>query len=313
MKLLIRVAAKVTASSQWSTLSESSAEGKHNVCKMHVNSVWRKSALSEKKEDFSETEVNLPEKKVDSVELLYEKILNVLISYLLMLQLRNAFCMEESWKAFLNEQIEEGLFKGRWCVDYAGFVWQQGVIYVLNDCTTRMEILHVNHDDPWQEGHFGQKRTWEIVKRSYWWPWMKQSVREYVDCCNICQRMKALQHKLYRLLALLLQSERPWQDIAINFITGLLPSKCRKKAYDAILVVVDQFFKMICYILCIKEIDASELADRLIKIVFLKKKTLRFIVSDRGSTFMLKYWSTFCYYMIVKRCLLTAFYLQTDD
>ena len=39
MRLLIRAAAKVTASSQWSTLFKSSAEGKHNACEMSVNNI----------------------------------------------------------------------------------------------------------------------------------------------------------------------------------------------------------------------------------------------------------------------------------
>ena len=38
MKLLIKAAAKVTASSQWSTLLKSSAEDKHNAYKMSANS-----------------------------------------------------------------------------------------------------------------------------------------------------------------------------------------------------------------------------------------------------------------------------------
>ena len=63
---------------------------------MYANSAQRKSALPEKKEDSSETEINLSEKKVDSVGPPYEKILNVLISHLLTLQLRDAFCTEES-------------------------------------------------------------------------------------------------------------------------------------------------------------------------------------------------------------------------
>ena len=75
----------------------------------------------------------------------------------------------------------------------------------------------------------------------------------------------------------------------MNFIIELLSSKCRKKAYDAILMIVDQFSKMIYYILCTKKIDVFKLADRLIKIVFLKKKTLRFIISNRESTFTSKY------------------------
>ena len=89
---------------------------------MSANSIRRDSVLSEKKENSSEIEANLSEKKVDSIELFYEKILNVLISYFLTLQLRDAFCTEESWKTFLNEQIEEDLFKNRWCIDYVGLV-----------------------------------------------------------------------------------------------------------------------------------------------------------------------------------------------
>ena len=137
---------------------------------MSVNSIRRDSALSEKKEDSSEIEINLSKKKVGPIELFYRKILNVLISHLLALQLRNTFCTEGSWETFLNEQIKEGLFKGRWCIDHADLMQQQGAVYVSNDHAIRMEILCVNHDDLWQRGHFGQKRTQEVMKRSYWWP-----------------------------------------------------------------------------------------------------------------------------------------------
>ena len=122
MKLFIRAAAKATVSSQWSTLFRSSAEDKHDVCKMSTNSAQRKSALSEKKGDSSETETNLSEKKVGSVRLLYKKILNALISYLLILQLRDTFCIKKSWEAFLNKQIEEDLFKSRWYIDHVSLV-----------------------------------------------------------------------------------------------------------------------------------------------------------------------------------------------
>ena len=63
---------------------------------MSVNSIRRNSALPEKKEDSSEIEINLSEKKVGSIKLSYKKILNVLISHLLILQLRDVFCTEES-------------------------------------------------------------------------------------------------------------------------------------------------------------------------------------------------------------------------
>ena len=37
------------------------------------------------------------------------------------------------------------------------------VVYVSEDQPTRMEILRVNHDDPWQGGHFGRARTQEVI------------------------------------------------------------------------------------------------------------------------------------------------------
>ncbi len=46
---------------------------------------------------------------------------------------------------------------------------------------------------------------------------------------------------------------------------------------------------MIYYITCIKEINTSKLKERLIKKVFLKFEFLRFIINNRGLTFILKY------------------------
>ena len=90
---------------------------------MSANSIRRDSVLSEKKGDSSEIEINLSKKKVGSIKLLYRKILNVLINYLLTLQLRDVFYTERSWETFLNEQIKEDLFKSRWCIDYVDLVW----------------------------------------------------------------------------------------------------------------------------------------------------------------------------------------------
>ena len=69
---------------------------------------------------------------------------------------------------------------------------------------------------------------------------------------------------------------------------------------------------MIQYISCTKNIDASELAELLLYEIYFKLRALRSIVSDKESLFTSKWWSTFCYYMIVKKSMLTAFYSQTD-
>ena len=85
MKLLTKTVIKVIMNFQRSTLSESTTEDQYNVCEMHVNNMQKKSVLSKKKKDFSETKFNLFKKKVGFIKLFYKKILKVLINHLLTL------------------------------------------------------------------------------------------------------------------------------------------------------------------------------------------------------------------------------------
>jgi hypothetical protein len=75
----------------------------------------------------------------------------------------------------------------------------------------------------------------------------------------------------------------------MDFIIALPPAVRRRKAYNALLIVVDRFSKMVQYIAYSKEIDALDIGDRLIKMIFSRFGKPRSIVSDRGLTFTLKY------------------------
>lgn len=284
----------------WSTLPRPTAEGTDEAQEPPAPRRRRAKGSREKPETTS------PELTP------YGKIPDALTSHLLALQHRDAWCKERSWEALPGGTVKEGPFKGTWSEDHSGLVRHDGAVYIPQDRATQMEILRVNHDDPWQGGHFGQTRTLEVVRRHYWWVGLGKSVRDYVETCDICQRMKAPRHKPYGTLVPLPQPEREWQDISLDFITGLPPAARGGKAYDAILVVVDRFSKMVRYIACTSEIDAPEMAERLIDEIFSKFGTPRSIVSDRGTTFTASYWGTLCYYLTVKRRLSTAFHPQTD-
>ena len=242
----------------------------------------------------------------------YGKIPDALTGHLLTLQNGDAWCKERSWEALPEGKVDTGPFAGIWSEDTAGLVRHNGVVYIPSDRATQMEILRVNHDDPWQGGHFGVKRTLEVIQRHYWWVGLGKSVREYVETCDICQRMKAPRHKPYGTLVPLPQPERAWQDISLDFVTGLPPARHRGQVCDAILVVVDRFSKMTRYIACTTETDAPAMAELLIEEIFSKYGTPRSIVSDRGTTFTASFWGTMCHYLVVKRCVSTAFHPQTD-
>lgn len=103
--------------------------------------------------------------------------------------------------------------------------------------------------------------------------------------CDVYQRIKVPRHRPYSALGSLPIATSPWKKISIDFITGLPLSKLKGVVYNAILVVVDRFIKMVRYIPTTTTIDAAQLAE-----VFHAEIVYRYgmpngIVSDRGSVF----------------------------
>ena len=96
-------------------------------------------------------------------------------------------------------------------------------------------------------------------------------------------------------------------------IVELPPSADSKRnAYDAILIIVNYFTKIVKYFPIRETIAASQLAELFCNEIIKQYGTPRSIVTDRGSIFTSEYWSTLCYYMKAKRKLSTAFHPQTD-
>ena len=82
-------------------------------------------------------------------------------------------------KMLRNEecQVEEGL------------VLKEGRVYVPKNEKLRMEIIWLHHDIL-IAGHGEQWKIVELVTRNYWWPGVTKEVKQYVEGCDQCQRMK---------------------------------------------------------------------------------------------------------------------------
>ena len=65
-----------------------------------------------------------------------------------------------------------------------GVVYMEGRIYVPNN-KIKEEILKENHDSV-DVGHPGQHRMLELLKRTYWWPGLKEDVKRYIQGCFKC-------------------------------------------------------------------------------------------------------------------------------
>ena len=230
--------------------------------------------------------------------------------YELIKALQQEDALVQQWKAG-EAQGKRKKDAGAWTTDSQGLLNYNGKLYVPEEASVRAELLKRHHDDP-LAGHFGVEKTTELIGRKYFWQNMKGDIKEYVNTCDICQRVKVKRHRPYGELGALPIPKGPWKEITMDFITDLPPSKRKGYVYDAILVVVDRYTKMACYIPTTKKINAVELEELLMREIFLKFGAPEGIVTDRGSVFTSAFWSEVCYQMQVKRRLSTAFHPQTD-
>ena len=182
-----------------------------------------------------------------------------------------------------------------------------------NSASIRAEILLKNYDNRHAE-QFEAHKTRELLQCKYFWPRMTENIKRYVQDCKTCNCTKAACHKPYRiesyvLLQLLPAPSESWKDIIWDFITGVPPSLgVDKKAYDAILMVVNRYIKLVKYYPVLKMVTAEQFGNFLVRTVFCSFGVPSCIISHQGLIFMSTFWSAFCHYLRIKRCLNMAFH-----
>ena len=175
-----------------------------------------------------------------------------------------------------------------------------------------MELISHHHNN-FLAGHFGIKKTCKLLAQKYYWPTLCHDVEAYVKGCDVCLASKAVRHKPYGDLRSLPVPTHWWKDLSMDFVTGLPVSiDWKGDGYDSILVIVDRLTKMVHYKPVKITLDAPGLAEVIIDVVVRHHGLPDSIVTDRGSLFTSKFWSSLCYFLGIKRRLSTAFHPQTD-
>ena len=111
---------------------------------------------------------------------------------------------------------------------------------------------------------------------------MQREIALYIAKCDICQRVKAEHQRPAGLLQPLKIPEWPWEEVGMDFITGLPRSN---RGHDSIWVIVDRLSKVAHFIPVSTTYSGHQLADlyiaRIVSLHGIPKK----IVSDRGPQF----------------------------
>jgi hypothetical protein len=156
--------------------------------------------------------------------------------------------------------------------------------------------------------HSGFTKTYDRVKRSFFWDGMKQDVHNFVAEFDVCQRNKGETVKSPSTLQPLLIPPVIWRDISMDFITGL-PKSGNKLV---IMVVVDLLSKSAHYCALQHPFTTSTVAQIFMDHVFKRHGMSHSIVSDRDPTFTQKFWQELFKLQGTQLHLNTTYHLQTD-
>ena len=185
--------------------------------------------------------------------------------------------------------------------------WCQDRLCIPNSKDLKMRLLQEAHDSP-ISAHGGVFKTLKKLTTHYWWPKMRKEVKEYVESCPICQRIKSPRHLPYGKLHSLPTPSQPWEIVSMDLVTDLPPSG----GYNTVLIFVCLLTKQAIFIPTTKEAKSEDLASLFFEYVFRYHGLPKALVSDRDSKFTSGFWRHLFSLLDTSLNLSTSFHPQTD-
>ena len=154
-----------------------------------------------------------------------------------------------------------------------------GALYVPSACVKL--VLELEHDSG---GHHGQAETERRIRRKFWFPNMHALIKEYVQGCVLCGRSKPSNASLRAPLSFREFSDRPWQQVSMDFVCGL---PAVNGGIDRILTVVDRgLTKRAHFIKCKSTHTAEHIAQLFLDYVYVHHGIPDSVITDQDPLFM---------------------------
>ena len=161
------------------------------------------------------------------------------------------------------------------------------------------KIINENHESKFS-GHCGFKKTYEKIKKKYYWLNQYTSVKKWIKTCHECQMRKPGIGKFGYLQVS--KVSRPMERINMDLLE--LPKT--EDEYKYVLVIVDQFTKWI-EAFPIKSKSKEEIAEIFIKNIICRFGLPEEIVSDGGGEFNNNLMIEVCRILEVKKRITTPY------
>jgi hypothetical protein len=134
---------------------------------------------------------------------------------------------------------------------------------------------------------------------------MKIEIAKYVARCDTCRRVKVEHLKSVGMLQPLPIPSWKWEDISMDFITGL-PKTSR--GFDSIWVIVDRLTKSAHFVPVKTDYRASRYVEIYVAQIMSLHGIPKTIVTDRGTQFVSQFWKQFQKSLDTKLLYSTAYH-----
>lgn len=192
--------------------------------------------------------------------------------------------------------------------DNQGVLWFGKHLVVPNDAKLKELILREAHDSLFSI-HPGSSKMYQDLKQKLWWTRMKREIARFVAECDVCQRVKADHQWPASMLQPLPVLEWKWDEIGMDFITGLPKTQ---QGYDSIWVIVDRLSKVAHFLPVKTTYSGNQLAELYISRIVCLHGVPKIIVSDQGTQFTSYFWNCLHEAMGTQLSFSTAYHPQTD-
>ncbi|KIK15843.1 hypothetical protein PISMIDRAFT_16230 [Pisolithus microcarpus 441] len=157
-------------------------------------------------------------------------------------------------------------------------------------------------------GHFGAMRTADYIRRRFWWPGLGKDIDQFCRSCPVCQTTKTDNARPAGLLHSLPIPKRPWNSIAMDFISPFPESN----GADYLWVVLCRLTSLVHLVPVNTTIRASKLAWVFIQEIVRLHGLPDTIVSDHDAKFTSQFWREVHQLLDVKLLTSMAFHPQMD-
>jgi hypothetical protein len=174
--------------------------------------------------------------------------------------------------------------------------------------TLQPTLLKQYHDGPCG-GHLGHNKTYEKIKKKYFWPHMYTDIYQYIVSCEFCERKKTTRQYQNLPIGSIPFPSQPFECLTIDILGPLPETEINHNKY--ILVVVDYFTRW-PFAFPMSNARARTIATIMVERIFCEHGFPASLLSDRGSQFLSELMLAILHIFRVKKLNTSSYHPQTN-